>query len=165
MAWTNIVVTLVMLIALTYLVQWLVPSTRGRPGAARQYIQHDVAPILGFFGLVLLALSFVEALRLLAMLAWALGAAFGLVAALGLWIALTFWWGLPRPTEQRRTSPVRILFRIVRTYGIVILVGLLGLNIGVRLFGPAVEMFISGALGVLVIGAAAAVFRRVAGQE
>ncbi len=163
--WTNIILTLVMLIALTYLIQWLVPSTRGRPGAARQYMRHDIAPIVGFFGLVLLVLSFAESARLLATLAWALGAGFGLVAALGLWIALTFWWGLPRPAVQRRASPVRILFRIVRTYGIVILVGLLGLNLAVRLFGPAIEVFISGALGVLVISAAAAVFRRVAGQE
>lgn len=163
--WTNLLLTLIMLIALTYLVQWLVPSMRGRPGAARRYIRHDVAPIIGFFGLILLALSFAESVRLLAMLAWALGAAFGLVAALGLWITLTFWWGLPRPAAQQRASPVRILLRIVRTYGIVVLVGLLGLNIAARLFGHAIEVFISGALGVLVIGAAAAVFRRVGSQE
>lgn len=150
-----------MLIGLTYLVQWLVPSTRGRPGAARQFVRRDIAPIIGFFGFVLLALSFLESMRQQAMPVWALGAGFGLVGAVGLWIALTFWWSLPRPATQPRTSTFRFLLRIVKTYGVVVLVGLLGLNLAMRVFGPSVEIFISGALGVVVMGTAAVVYTRV----
>jgi hypothetical protein len=163
--WINIVLSLVLLLAVTYLIQWLVPSTRGRKGSSRQYLKWDIAPIIGFFGILLLALSFVEAARRAALLAWGLGSALGLIATTGVWIALTYWWSLPPRPAQRRVSLLRMVFRIVRTYGLVFLIVLLGLNLSIRYFGSAIEVFVSGTLGVLVIGMATAVFTRVPSRQ
>ena len=158
--WTNIVGGLLLVIVGSFAIQWLLPrNLRGR-AASRHYLKRDAAPILGFFGLVLLGLSFVEALRGGMIIAWGWGDAVGLVAGIALWITLTYWWSLPVAPTRRNGSALRLAWRIVTTYGLLFLFALLALNIAVRVMGAMLEVFLAGALGMLIIATAVAIFTK-----
>ncbi len=158
--WTRIVGGLVLLIAASFGAQWLLPGTRGENARSKQYVRWDIAPIFGFLGLLLVVLAFLEALRGAILLAWAIGSAFGLVLGLGMWFALVYWWNQPATPVQKKESSLRLALRFVRTYGILFLLAIFGLNIAVRLLGAAIEVFAGGALGIFIIATAAAVFIR-----
>lgn len=159
--WTRIVGGLVLLIGASFGIQWLFPRTRGQK-VSRQYVRWDVAPIVGFLGLILAALSLVEAQRGDVILAWGLGGAFGLVLGLGMWVALVYWWNQPAVPARKNESSLRLAWRFIRTYGILFLLALFGLNIAIRWLGASLEVFTAGALGVFVMATAAAVFARTA---
>ena len=161
--WTRVVGSLVVLVLVTFVIQALLPRrARGRKIASAQYLRWDIAPLLGFFGLVLLVLSLVEAGRQEVIVAWGWGGGLGLVAGIGLWVALAYWRSQPSYAASSAKSPstLRILWRIVSTYGIVLVVALLGMNLAIRWIGAALEVFLAGALAIFVIALSIALFTR-----
>lgn len=159
--WTRTLGTLVLLIAASYVAQALFPQARGRPREPKPYLMWDLAPLLGFFGALLLVLSFVEALRQQVLVAWGGGSALGLVAGLGLWLTLAY--GGSRstaidPPARKKESTWRLMWHFLRTYGPPLLLVSLALNVAIRWMGSALEVFAAGAAGVFVIALALAVF-------
>ena len=69
--WSQIVVSLFVLVIGLYAIQFFMP--RARRGSSRTSVRWDVAPMLGFFGVLLLALSLMEALRRTVIESWAGG--------------------------------------------------------------------------------------------
>ncbi len=75
--WTRIIGALIILIVLSFALQWAFPR---RPCAAQPgctpVLLWDIGPILAFFGIIKLVLSLVEADRLGFLVAWVWGSAF-----------------------------------------------------------------------------------------
>ena len=153
--WNQIVGTLVFLIVATYLVQLFVPRARGNANQRRTNAKWDIAPIVGFFAVLVLVLSFTEALRRSVIDSWAWGLALGLV------IGIIFWVGsanLPSIPAQRPGSALIATYRFLRAYGIYILFGIIGTYVAVRVIGAVVEVFIAGAASVLMFAIALRMF-------
>ncbi|MCL4489591.1 MAG: hypothetical protein M1570_15905 [Chloroflexi bacterium] len=152
--------TVAVLIASTYVVQAFIPSTRGRGRPMQHYLAWDIAPLVGFIGVVLLALSFIEADRQQVIYAWAGGGAFGFVAAVCLGIAFVYTQshalqsGYP---AGKREGGLRRTWRYLRTYGPVLLIAALAFNLAVRWVGAALEVFAAGTAGVLALTVAVVV--------
>jgi hypothetical protein len=151
--WAQIVGTLAVLVVATYVIQLLLPRARG--GTRRTSARWDVAPVIGFFGVLLLALSFTEALRRVVIAVWLAGIVLGLVLSAFLWIAL----------GSRETSPPRsrgsaliATIRLIRTFGLPVLVALIGVYLAVRFVGAIVEVFVSGLLGAAIVALAIWIF-------
>lgn len=151
--WSQIVVTLFVLVIATYALQLFLP--RSRQGQARTSMRWDVAPMLGFFGVLLLALSLIEALRRALLDAWAWGILLGLILAVAVWVGAQAQLATP---IQKRGSALLATWRILRTYGIVIIAVVIGTLLAGRILGSIVEVFISGVLGVLIIAIAVRMF-------
>jgi|GEM_PF-793706 hypothetical protein len=154
--WAQIVGALVVLVITTYVIQFFIPRS-ARSNARRASARWDIAPLLGFFGALLLALSLTEALRRAVIEAWAWGSALGLVASVVFWIALGY---RENVTQPRSESALRATFRIVRTYGTLVLVIVLGVYLAARVFGAVVEVFVAGAIGILIVAMAVRIFVR-----
>jgi len=151
MWWTNIVGGLVLLIVATYVIQWLVPSSRSKGTRRRQYLRWDIAPIIGFFGVLLLGLSFAEAARLGVIASWGWGILLGLLISAGVWWLLSF--------RQNRAARRQVsVWQILRRYGTPVIAAAIGMYLAVRVFGAALEVSVAAALGLLVIAAAVALF-------
>jgi hypothetical protein len=151
--WSQIVATLIVLIVVTYVIQLFLPRARG--GASRTSLRWDVAPVLGFFGAILLALAFLEALRRVMIEAWLIGIACGVVAGAFLWIVLGARSDLlPRPRGSALVATIRAL----RAFGLPVLFALLGVYLAIRFVGAIVEVFIAGLLGALVLALAVWLF-------
>lgn len=149
--WTRIVGSLVVLIVISFAIQWMVPrSARGSRIGARQYLIWDIGPIVGFFSIVLLVLSLVEAERQGYLWAWAWGSGLGLLVSVVLWLVVAHTWRA-RPITTRRVPAWRLAWRLVRTFGPVMVVLLVGLNLLTRWLGSVVEVFAAGAIGVCVV--------------
>jgi hypothetical protein len=146
--WTNIVGGLVLLFVATYVIQFFFLGTKPKPGRSRTH--WDVPPILGFFGVLLLGLSFVEAMRRIVIEAWGLGIGLGIIISVSFWFARIYRSGLARPRESR----LRLTIRFLRTFGAPLIVLFLATYLAVRIFGAVVEVFIAGALGVLILAIA-----------
>jgi hypothetical protein len=151
--WSQIVGILVILVIATYVIQLFLPVARG--GTRRTSARWDVAPVIGFFGILLLALSFTEALHRAKIEVWLAGIALGLVLSAFFWIAL----------GSRETSPARsrgsallATFRLIRTFGPPVLLVLIGVYLAVRIVGVIVEVFVSGLLGAAIIAMAVWIF-------
>ena len=84
--WSQIVGMLIVLVVATYVIQLFLPRAHG--GTGRTSARWDIAPVIGFFGILLLALSFTEALRRVVIEVWLAGVVLGLVLSAFLWIAL-----------------------------------------------------------------------------
>lgn len=151
--WTQIVVTLFLLVVATYALQLFLP--RSRQGQARTSARWDVAPMLGFFGVLLLALSLMEALRRTLVDAWAWGILLGLILGVAVWVGAQ---AQPATPIQKKGSALLATWRILRTYGIAIIAAVIGTYLAGRIFGSIVEVFVSGALGVLIIAIAVRMF-------
>ena len=121
----------------------------------RPSIFWELAPVIGFVGVILLGLAFIEAARREVMGAWNWGIGLGFVLAL---VAAVIWWLRANVRGGVKESGWRAWVRIAQTYGIVVLLGVLGVIIAVRVIGALLEVFIASALGVLAIGIAAAIF-------
>ncbi|MBM3130420.1 MAG: hypothetical protein FJ009_17560 [Chloroflexi bacterium] len=147
--WSQIVATLVILIVVTYVIQLFLPRARG--GARRTSVRWDIAPVIGFFGVVLLALSFAEALRRILIEVWLIGLACGLVAGLFLWIALG---ARANELTRPRGSALGATIRALRALGLPALFAVLGVSLAARFLGAIVEVFIAGLLGALVLALA-----------
>ena len=149
MLWLRIVVALVLLVIATYLVQWLVPR-RGAHANRRQYVRWDIAPIVGFFGALLLALSFALAVQSDVLVAWAWGIAFGFIVSVIVWTL-----GVYRRNQTAQGAGVR---KIVKRFVPLALALLIGLYLAVRVFGAVLEVFATAALGICVIAFAVILF-------
>ena len=152
--WSQIVGILVVLVVATYVIQLVLPRSRG--GARRTSARWDVAPVIGFFGILLLALSFAEALRNTQTEAlrntqievWLVSLLLGLLLSAFLWIAL----GSRAPSPARaRGSALLATIRLIRTFGLPVLLALIGVYLAVRFVGAVVEVFVSGLLGAAMI--------------
>jgi hypothetical protein len=151
MLWTQIVGTLVVLIVLSYLIQWLVPRGKSKAMARRRYLRWDVAPLVAFFGAVLLVLSFAQAIESSTLALWGWGALLGLVISGGAWML-----GLYRPNQG---SDKRLgLLQSIRRYGPPVIGVSIGLYLAVRIFGTALQVLVAGTLGVCAILFAVALF-------
>ncbi len=150
MWWTRIVGALVLLIGISFLAQWLLP--RKTTGNTRsQYLRWDIAPIIAFFGALLLALSFAEAARRDLLAPWGWGIAFGLLLSLGAGTLLSY--------RRRRAARGRArVWSSLQRYGTPLLAAVLGLYLSIRVFGTALEVFAAGAFGILVVAVAVALF-------
>lgn len=148
--WTRIVGALLVLIVATFAIQWVLPrNARGRGISARQYLLYDITPIIAFFGVLLILLSLVEAARLGFIYAWSWGGGLGLLASIGFWLARPYAW---QPPAAGKREPVwRLAWRLVRTFGPILLVVLIVLNLLTRWLGPIVEVFAAGAFGIFVV--------------
>lgn len=151
--WTQIVTTLVVLILATYVIQLLIPRARG--GTNRTTVRGDVAPVVGFLGLVLLALAFAEALRRALMHAWLIGILAGLLVGALVWITLGARADL---IPSRRGSALRATIRLVRVLGAPTLIASLLLALAARFLGAVVEVFSAGLVGALVLAMAVWLF-------
>jgi hypothetical protein len=151
--WSQIVGTLVVLVVATYVVQLVFPRTRG--GARRTSARWDIAPVVGFFGLLLLALSFVEALRREVIAVWLASIVLGLVLSAFLWIAL----GARETSAPRaRGSALLATIRLIRTFGLPVVIALVGVYFAVRFVGAVVEVFVAGLLGAAMVALAIWIF-------
>ena len=151
--WSQIVGTLVVLVVATYIIQLVLPRARG--GARRTSARWDVAPVIGFFGVLLLALSLTEALRRVVIEVWLVGIVLGLVLSAFLWIALGSW--EITPTRQRGSALLATI-RLIRTFGLPVLIALIGVYLAVRFVGAIVEVFVSGLLGAAIVALAIWIF-------
>jgi len=151
MLWTRIVGVLVLLVAATFLVQWLVPrgSRAGIP--RKQYLRWDIAPIVGFLGALLLALSFALAATGRVIEPWAWGAAFGLLISAGAWALISY---RRNRTDRGKAS----VWQSIQRYGTLVIAAVIGLYLAVRVFGAALEVFAAAALGTFAIAGAVAIF-------
>ncbi len=148
--WTRIVGVLLVLILITFAIQWMVPrSARGNRIGARHYLIWDVGPLVAFVSVVLLVLSLIEAARQGYVWAWGWGSALGLVASVAVWLAAAHAWRM-RPITPRREPVWRLAWRVIRTFGPVLIVGLVALNLLTRWLGSIVEVFVAGAFGACV---------------
>jgi MFS family permease len=148
----RILAAIILILAALFVVDWLFLRNRAQKSLSAMW---DTAPILGFFGAVLLALAFAEAARREAMDAWRWSIAFGLLLSACAGIAMM---ARAKYRVARNESGLRGLWRIAQTYGLAILFGALGVVIAVRVIGAALEVFIAGALGLLIIAIAVGVF-------
>jgi len=151
--WSQIVGTLVVLVVATYIIQLVLPRARG--GARRTSARWDIAPVIGFFGVLLLALSLTEALRRVVIEVWLVGIVLGLVLSAFLWIALGSW--EIAPTRQRGSALLATI-RLIRTFGLPVLIALIGVYLAVRFVGAIVEVFVSGLLGAAIVALAIWIF-------
>ena len=152
--WSQIVGTLLVLIVLSYVIQLAAP--RARAGSSATNLRWDVAPLLGFFGVVLLALALTEAYRRAVIEAWLWGGALGLIAGL---VAATLLRNVRR-APPRKESALWATIRLIRTYGTFVLISTISIYLSIRIFGPIVEVFIAGAGGVFIVVLAFSLFRR-----
>ncbi|MBI5034541.1 MAG: hypothetical protein HZB51_28800 [Chloroflexi bacterium] len=153
--WTQIVGGLVVLIVGTYAIQLFFP--RGRSNPSRTSARMDVAPALGFFGVLLIALSLTESIRRSVIEAWVVGIAFGVILGIGAWIALGY--RIPAPVHApRKQSALLATFRLVRTFAVPTIAVVIGLYLIVRIFGPTVLVLLANAVGILLIVVAVRIF-------
>ncbi len=146
--WSQIVGTLILLIIATYIIQLFVPRSRGNPNARRTTLRGDVAPMIGFFGIVLLGLSLAEAIRRAVFDGWATGVVGGLVIGVALWVGSM---NLPAGSATNNRSALIATFRFLRAYGIIILAIIIGVSLAVRIVGAMLEVFFAGVVGIILI--------------
>lgn len=151
--WHQIVATLVILILATYIIQLFFP--RARASTRRTSLRWDVAPVIGFLAVVLLALAFAEALRRALLEAWLIGIAGGVVLGASVWIVLGARTDL-MPT--RSGSALRATVRLVRVFGPPVLIALFVLALAARVWGSIVEVFGAALVGALVLAMAVWLF-------
>jgi hypothetical protein len=99
-------------------------------------------------GILLLALSFTEAFHRGVIEVWLAGIVLGLVLSAFLWIAL----GSRPPSPTRgRGSALLATIRLIRTFGVPVLVAIISVYLAGRFIGAVVEVFVSGLLGAAII--------------
>jgi hypothetical protein len=151
--WSQIVGTLIVLVIATYAIQLFLP--RGRGSTRRASARWDIAPVIGFLGILLLALSFAEAWRRGGIEVWLAGIVVGLVLGALLWIALGSRSNIPtRPSGSALIATIRL----IRTFGLPVLVTIVGVYFVVRIVGAMAEVFVSGLLGAAMVAMAVWIF-------
>jgi divalent metal cation (Fe/Co/Zn/Cd) transporter len=155
--WSQVVAALLVLIVATYAVQLFLPRDKTRPGTRRNYARWDVAPLLGFIGALVLALSLTEAMRGAVIEAWAWGLGLGLAISVAFGIVLIYSNNAP---SQKNESALRATLRFVRTYGVLAIFTVIGVYLAVRIVGAALEVFVGSAVGVWLVAMAVALFTR-----
>ena len=151
--WTQIVGGLVLLIVGTYAIQLFLPRARGNP--SRTSARLDIAPALGFFGVILIALSLTESIRRSVIEAWAIGIAVGVILGIGVWVALGYRIDAP---ALRKQSALLATLRLVRAFAVPTILVVIGIYLVVRIFGPTVLVVLANAMGILLIVVALRIF-------
>ncbi|MCX7837970.1 MAG: hypothetical protein N2559_00720 [Anaerolineae bacterium] len=151
--WHQIVATLVILILVTYIIQLFIPRTRA--STRRTSVRWDVAPVIGFLAVVLLTLAFAEALRRAMVHAWLVGIAGGLIVGVLVWIVLGARTDL---MPSRNGSALRATVRVIRAFGLPVLIALLTLALAARVLGSIVEIFGAALVGAVVLAMAVWLF-------
>ncbi|MBI3914569.1 MAG: hypothetical protein HY327_10360 [Chloroflexi bacterium] len=150
---------LIEIVAILFIAVWFfqvfLVRARARTMTPRQYARYDLAPILAFFGAILLVLSFVEATRREAIDAWSWGIGLGFLMSGGTWVVMVYRSNLPAIAGA---SAWRAVWRFARTYGTFALIAFLGVYLSVRVVGAALGVFLAAGLGMLLITIAVAVF-------
>jgi cobalamin synthase len=150
-----------LLVVATYLIQWLVPHSKSKAVPRRQYLRWDIAPVVAFFGVLLLVLSFAEAARRDYIAPWGWGIALGLLISAGVWVLMAY--------RQNRAARGRMgIWQSIQRYGTLVIALAIGLYLAVRVFGAALEVLAAAALGLFVLAAAVAMFvgnRPIAGEN
>ncbi len=151
--WNQIINLFLILIAATFIVQFFLPRP-AQPSPRRTNLQWDIAPLIAFFGVLLVGLAFVESLRQHVIEAWALGSGIGVLGAISV--------GIARATRQESVAPPksswRTILQTMRTVGVSVAVVALSAYLAIRFFGAAVEVFLAGAFGIVLIGIGILVF-------
>lgn len=153
--WGQIVAAFAILIAASYVVEKIFFRNRTRAARPKNYLSRDVAPLIAFAGILLIVLSFVEALRRVALEPWLLGIAFGVIVC-----AIALAAGI-----LRQDVSVRGAFSWLRAYGIALFFALIGIYLAVRVIGTLLQVFVEGAFSIFVIGIALALFARTRARE
>lgn len=151
MLWTQIVGGLLLLIILSYLIQWLLPRGKSKAQARSRYLRWDVAPLVAFIGVILLGLSFAQAVQANDIVQWGGGAVFGLIVSGGAWMRGMY---RPNPVPGKRLG----VLQTARRYGTVVIGLSIGLYLGVRFFGAPLQVLVAGTFGVCAIVFAVALF-------
>ena len=124
--WGRIVGVFLVLIVITFLVQWILPR-KSKQAARRQYLRRDVAPMIGFFGILILGLSFAEAGRREVIPAWGWGVVLGVAVSFSLWVIWNYLNSQP-PIE-------RSLWYYIRRFGVPVVAVIIGMYLAIRVFG------------------------------
>ena len=148
--WSRIVGGLLVLIVILFLVQWILPRGPSNLAARRHYLRRDIAPILGFFGILILALSLAEAVRRDVIPAWGWGIALGMLVS----VALGALWNY----RKNRTLVNRSLWYYVRRFGSLVVAVIIGMYLAVRVFGVSLQVFVASTLGVVTLALAIFIF-------
>ena len=144
-----------LLIVGTYAIQLFMP--RARSNSSRTSARTDIAPALGFFGVLLIALSLAEAIRRTVIEAWMIGIVLGLGVGIGAWVALGYRFDAPAPVS-RNQSALLATFRLVRAFAVPTIAVVIGIYLIVRIVGPIVLVLLANALGVVLIVVALKIF-------
>ncbi len=158
----RVLIIIAIVVIAVWLIQMMLLRARGRRLSPRRYARDDLAPMLAFFGAILLALSLVQAARRQVIDAWQWGLALGFVMSGGAAMLMGSAWN---PSATEGESAWRAAFRLARRYGMFALIAILGVVLAVRVVGAGLEVFFAGALGVLLIGLALAMFAREARKK
>jgi len=149
--WLQIVGALAVLIIVSYLIQWLVPRRQSKSMSRSQFLRWDLAPILGFFGVILLGLSIAAAVQHGVIAEWGWGIALGIILSLSAWV-------LRSHRGARATRERSSLRGTVQTYGKLAVATAIGLYLSARVVGVALEVLAAAAIGVLIVTTAAGMF-------
>lgn len=133
----------------------------------------DIAPLIGFSGVVFTGLAMLEAMRQSMMLNWVWGNLLGILGGIAISFALMQSFRAPSlraPAQHKslatgRFPALRIVFLIVKRYGLLILIAWIALELVVRWFGAALEVLLTSGLGALLLVFALAVFVRARWQD
>ena len=115
----------------------------------------DIAPVVGFLGAVLLALSFIEALRSNVMESWRWGLALGLIVSASIGVSVIYGWKRPAPSRE---PVLRAAWQLVRAFTLPLVIALFGIVISVRIIGAVLEVFLASALAIVMITLAVSMF-------
>lgn len=149
--WNQIVAVLAILIALIYIVeQILTRFFHIRWPKRASTLARDLTPVLVFVGILLFALSLIEAYRREALESWLMGLGTGAFVSLIL---------LASGMVQQNVSP-RGIMGIIRVIAIPVAVGLIAASLAVRFIGPTAQVFLEGAASVFAMGVALVLFLR-----
>ncbi|MBI3537054.1 MAG: hypothetical protein HY070_05800 [Chloroflexi bacterium] len=154
---TRIFAALAIFFIATWLIQFILMRARAQTFTPRDYTRADLAPLLAFFGAILLALSLVESFRREVLEAWRWGIALGIIVGASAWSNVIYHWN---QTPRAMTSAARALWQIARTYGTLALIIFLVIYLAVRVIGVGLEVFLASAGGVALIAVSIALFAR-----
>ena len=138
--WGRIVGIFLVLIVITFLVQWILPRGKSKQALRRQYLRRDIAPMLGFFGILILGLSIAEAVRQEVIPAWCWGVVAGVLVSFTLWVM----WNYRNNQVPAQTS----LWYYMRRFGAPVVIVIIGTYVAVRVFGVTLQVFLASALGI-----------------
>lgn len=149
--WNQIVAVLAILIALIYIVeQILTRFFHIRLPKRRSTLARDLVPVLVFVGILLFALSFVEAYRRATIESWLIGLGVGVLLTMLILATGVF---------QQNVS-ARGTLGILRTYGIVMALVIIGVYLAVRLIGPTAQVLLEGTASIFALGMGLVLFLR-----
>jgi hypothetical protein len=150
--WGRIVGVFVVLIVITFLVQWILPRGKSKQALRRQYLRRDVAPMLGFFGILILGLSLAEAVRQEVIPAWGWGVVLGVLVSFTLWVMSNY--------RNNQSLIERSLWYYIRRLGIPVIATIIGIYLAVRMFGSTIQVFVASVLGIALMTLAIFLFAK-----